>query len=63
MARETQIRVRIPGPLNEKLTEYIYLLEDIGVRTSKAQLIITLATSGIEKCINELRERAGHEDD
>jgi len=63
MARETQIRVRIPGSLNEKLTEYIYLLEDIGVRTSKAQLIITLAASGIDRNIEELRERRGHEDD
>ena len=63
MARETQIRVRIPGPLNEKLTEYIYLLEDVGVRTSKARLIITLAASGIDHNIKELRERAGHEDE
>ena len=63
MARETQIRVRIPGPLNERLTEYIHLLEDIGVRTSKARLIITLAASGIDHNIEELRERAGHEDE
>uniref|UniRef100_A0A6M3LCN0 Uncharacterized protein n=1 Tax=viral metagenome TaxID=1070528 RepID=A0A6M3LCN0_9ZZZZ len=62
MARDTKLVVTIPGALNERLSVYMFLLEDIGIQRTKAEIVVTLAGSIIEAVIEDLESRAGHDE-
>lgn len=47
MATDKNIRVVIPADFNKKLNLHLIEIRDIGVKTTKAELIIKLARVGL----------------
>jgi hypothetical protein len=54
------MRIIIPGFLNEELQEYLFLLEDKGVITTKAKAVVDLAAWGVHRVLIEMRNESGH---
>jgi len=62
MARDTKLVVTIPGELNELLSRYQFLLQDIGVNRTKSQLVITLTGLAVKDQIALILKERGEDE-
>ena len=63
MAKDTKIIVTVPGDFNEDLARYMFYLQDVGVKTTKANVIIQLARIGYRCEVMDIKQEReeGHD--